>query len=184
MERGMDRGKSFLWDTTCTLRERTTGATRSKGGRTWGKAKRKSVPAPPMIHLSSDLNRNNGGKDDDGDEKVLKNGDPFKVSQQPISREECHSAQGHYQTFSHIHQFIVGRKRVKTGIKDNSGLALAKTFRPITRCCRSMLPLPGSGRGAWDGWSGGERGQLYVESLNSTAKRELQLNQQKNRRTE
>jgi hypothetical protein len=64
-----------------------------QGGGTKGKAKRKSVPAPPQIHLSSDLNRDNGGKDDDGDEKVLQNGDPFKVSQQPIQREECKSAE-------------------------------------------------------------------------------------------
>jgi hypothetical protein len=102
--------------------------------------KRKSVPAPPPIHFSSDLNRDDGGKDDDGDEKVLQNGDPFKVSQQPIHREERQSAQGYYQTHSHIHQFIVGRKWVKTGIIDNRRPWLAKIFRPITRGCRSMLP--------------------------------------------
>ncbi len=103
------------------------------GGGTWRKVKRKSMPAPPPIHLSSDLYRDDGGKDDDGDEKVLKNGDPFKVSQQPINGEERQSAQGYYQTFSHIHQFIAGRKRVKTGIKDNSGLAPARRELQLNR---------------------------------------------------
>jgi hypothetical protein len=46
-----------------------------------------------------------------------------------------------------------------------------------------MLPLPGSG-GHLGRVGRRGKGQRYVESLNSTAWRELQLNRQKNRRTE